>query len=61
MDFNVIILKRADLEIEEAYLYYESIQKHLGEKLILDYENHLKTLYKIPFFEKSIMILEYYP
>ena len=52
MEFNVVILKRANLEIEEAYLYYETIQDGLGIKFILDYENHLDTLYKIPFFEQ---------
>ncbi|GEM_PF-7049799 len=33
MGFDVVILKRANLEIEEAYLYYETIQDGLGIKL----------------------------
>jgi len=37
MEFNVTILKRTDLEIEEAYLYYESIQNGLGERFITEY------------------------
>ena len=53
MPFKVEILKRANLEIEEAYLYYESIQNGLGIKFILEYENYLNTLYKIPFFEQK--------
>ena len=53
MPFKVEILKRANLEIEEAYLYYESIQNCLGIKFILEYENYLNTLYKIPFFEQK--------
>lgn len=53
MQFKVEILKRASLEIEEAYLYYESIQNGLGIKFILEYENYLNTLYKIPFFEQK--------
>ena len=53
MPFKVEILKRANLEIEEAYLYYESIQNCLGIKFILEYGNYLNTLYKIPFFEQK--------
>ena len=53
MPFKVEILKRANLEIEEAYLYYESIQNGLGIKFILEYENYLNTLYKNPFFEQK--------
>lgn len=53
MPFKVEILKRANLEIEEAYLYYESIQNGLGIKFIFEYENYLNTLYKIPFFEQK--------
>lgn len=52
MEFNVVILKRTNLEIEEAYLYYETIQDGLGIKFILEYENRLNTLYRIPFFEQ---------
>lgn len=60
MVFNVIILERADLEIEEAYLYYENIQSGLGVKFILEYENYLNTLKNIPYFQQryqSIRIL----
>ena len=60
MEFNVTILKRADLEIEEAYLYYESIQNGLGERFITEYENHLNTLYNVPFLNKNMTLLEYY-
>ncbi|MDD5149901.1 MAG: type II toxin-antitoxin system RelE/ParE family toxin [Flavobacterium sp.] len=61
MVFKVLIVKRADLEIEEAVLYYEKIRKGLGKKFLLDYEDHLKTLYKIPFFEEKYKIVRILP
>lgn len=61
MQFKVEILKRASLEIEEAYLYYENIQNGLGIKFILEYENHLNTLYNIPFFEKKYKLIRVLP
>lgn len=57
MVYKVLIVKRADLEIEEAFLYYENIRKGLGEKFLLDYKDHLKTLYKFPFFEEKYNIV----
>jgi hypothetical protein len=61
MVFKVLIVKRADLEIEEAVLYYENIRKGLGEKFLLDYKDHLKTLYKFPFFEEKYNIVRTLP
>ena len=61
MEFNVTILKRADLEIEEAYLYYESIQNGLGERFITEYENHLNTLYNVHFFEQKYDVIRILP
>ncbi|MBZ4043580.1 type II toxin-antitoxin system RelE/ParE family toxin [Flavobacterium hibisci] len=57
MAFKVLIVKRADLEIEEALLYYENIGKGLGEKFLLDYNDHLKTLYNFPFFEEKYNVV----
>jgi len=51
MDFNVIILIRAEQEIDETIFYYENLQIGLGNKFILDYESQLRTLYSFPFFE----------
>jgi hypothetical protein len=53
MVFKVLIEKRASLEIEEAFLYYENIQKGLGEKFVLTYQEYLKTLKTFPFFEEK--------
>ncbi len=61
MEFKVLIVKRADLELEEAFLYYENIRKGLGEKFLLDYKDHLKTLYNFPFFEEKYNIVHILP
>ncbi len=61
MKFKVVILKRANLEIEDAYLYYENIQDGLGINFILDYEDHLNTLYNIPFFKKRYSAIRILP
>ena len=61
MIFKVLIVKRADLEIEEAFLYYKNIRRGLGEKFLLDYRDHLKTLNKFPFFEKKYNIVRTLP
>lgn len=53
MVFKVKNLIRAELELDEAVHYYESIQKNLGEKFLLDYEDRLDTLYTFPFFENK--------
>ena len=53
MVFNVKTLIRAELELDEEVFYYENIQKGLGERFLLDYENQLDTLYNFPFFENK--------
>lgn len=61
MEFKVIIVERADLEIEEAYLYYENIQEGLGIRFVLEYEKYLKTLKNIPFFEQRYQAIRILP
>ena len=51
MSFVVKILKRANLEVEEAFLYYESKSIALADNFLATYEDTLKTLSNIPFFE----------
>ncbi|RZJ98707.1 MAG: type II toxin-antitoxin system RelE/ParE family toxin [Flavobacterium sp.] len=57
MAFKIIILKRAALEIDEAVFYYENIRLKLGERFLMDYENHLKYLTTLPFFEVKYNII----
>lgn len=54
MAFKVVILKRAELEIDEAVFYYESVQKGLGKKFLKEYQENLKRLKKIPLYATSI-------
>ena len=61
MVFNVKTLVRAELEIDEAVFYYETIRKGLGKKFLLDYENQLNTLYNFPFFEEKYNIVRVLP
>ena len=61
MTFNVKTLIRAELELDEAIYYYENIQKGLGNKFLLDYENQLNTLYTFPFFEENYNIVRRVP
>ena len=61
MVFNVKTLIRAELELDEAVFYYENIQKGLGERFLLDYENQLNTLYNFPFFEEKYNIVRTLP
>jgi hypothetical protein len=61
MVFNVKTLIRAELELDEAVFYYETIRKGLGEKFVLDYENQLNTLYNFPFFEEKYNIVRTLP
>lgn len=51
MAFKVVILKRAEIEIDEVVFYYENIQKGLGKKFVSEYQQNLKTLKSIPFFQ----------
>lgn len=51
MAFKINILKRAELEIEEAVFYYENLKLKLGEKFLVDYKNQLKCLTTTRFFK----------
>lgn len=42
MAFKVVILKRAEIEIDEAVFYYENIKKGLGKKFVSEYQTNLK-------------------
>jgi hypothetical protein len=61
MVFDVKTLIRAELELDEAVFYYESLQSGLGNKFLLDYENQLNTLYNFPFFEEKYNIVRKLP
>ena len=50
-NFEIIVLKRAELEVNEIAEYYESIAEGLGVKFYNEYKNYAETLKNIPFFE----------
>lgn len=61
MQFEVKILKRAEQEVEEAFLYYESKSIDLGEKFLIEYEDQLDTLSNIPFFAVKYDVIRKLP
>ncbi|MEN9910000.1 MAG: hypothetical protein RLZZ540_3159 [Bacteroidota bacterium] len=56
MAFKVVILKRAEIEIDEVVFYYENIQKGLGKKFVSEYQKNLKTLNQFHFFKLNTML-----
>ena len=42
-NFEIIVLKRAELEIDDISEYYESIAEGLGVKFYSEYKNYVET------------------
>jgi len=61
MAFKVVILKRAEIEIDEAVFYHENIKKGLGKKFVSEYQKNLKTLKSIPFFQIKYNVIRTLP
>ncbi|MCM0665456.1 hypothetical protein [Flavobacterium tyrosinilyticum] len=51
--FEIIILLRADLEVDEIGEYYESLSNGLGTKFFNEYQEYVETLHTFPFFEEK--------
>ncbi|MFH7016179.1 hypothetical protein [Flavobacterium sp. FlaQc-47] len=51
--FEIIILLRAELEVDEIAEYYESLSNGLGTKFFNEYQDYVDTLIKFPFFEEK--------
>ena len=51
--FEIIILLRADLEVDEIAEYYESLSNGLGTKFFNEYQEYVETLHTFPFFEEK--------
>lgn len=51
--FEILILLRADLEVDEIADYYESLSEGLGTKFFNEYQDYVETLISIPFFEEK--------
>lgn len=59
--FEINILLRADLEIDEIAEYYESLSNGLGTKFFNEYQDYVETLYTFPFFEEKYNIIRTLP
>ncbi len=60
-NFEIIIEKRAELEIDEAATYYESIVDGLGTKFYIELSFYIETLKNIPFFEEKYNVIRILP
>lgn len=59
--FKIIILLRADLEVDEIAEYYESLSDGLGTKFFYEYQKYVDTLNTFPFFEEKYNIIRTLP
>ena len=59
--FKIIILLRADLEVDEIAEYYESLSDGLGTKFFNEYQKYVDTLNTFPFFEEKYNIVRTLP
>jgi hypothetical protein len=59
--YEIIILVRADLEVDEIIEYYESISNGLGTKFNNEFEDYVETLKTFPFFEEKYNIVRILP
>lgn len=59
--YEIIILVRADLEVDEIAEYYESLSNGLGTKFFNEYQNYVDTLATFPFFEEKYNIVRILP
>jgi hypothetical protein len=60
-NFEIAILKRASLEIDEISEYYESLVDGLGTKFYIELSFYIETLNHIPFFEKKYKLIRVLP
>jgi hypothetical protein len=50
-NFEIIILSRAEIEIDEISDYYESIVEGLGFRFYFELRSYIDTLHTYPFFQ----------
>jgi hypothetical protein len=59
-NYEIIIQKRAEIEVDEISIYYESLSEGLGTKFYFEFREYAETLKNIPYFQQryhSIRIL----
>jgi len=59
--YEIIVLLRADLEVDEIAEYYESLSNGLGTKFFNEYQDYVETLKTFPFFEEKYNIVRILP
>ena len=59
--YEIIILVRADLEVDDIIEYYELASNGLGIKFNNEIENYVETLKTFPFFEEKYDIVRTLP
>ena len=59
--YEIVILLRADLEVDEIADYYESLSNGLGTKFFNEYQDYVETLKTFPFFEEKYNIVRILP
>jgi len=59
--YEIIILVRADLEVDDIIEYYELTSNGLGTKFNDEFENYVETLKTFPFFEEKYNIVRTLP
>lgn len=59
--YKIIILVRADLEVDEIIDYYELVSKGLGIKFNNEFDDYVETLKTFPFFEEKYNIIRTLP
>ena len=59
--YEIIILVRADLEVDDIIEYYELASNGLGTKFNDEFENYVETLKTFPFFEEKYNIVRTLP
>ncbi|MBF4472779.1 type II toxin-antitoxin system RelE/ParE family toxin [Flavobacterium sp. HJJ] len=59
--YKIIILVRADLEVDEIIDYYELVSKGLGIKFNNEFDDYVETLKTFPFFEEKYNIVRTLP
>jgi len=60
-NFEIIIQKRAELEVDEILEYYELLSEGLGVRFYAEYKSVVETLKNIPFFEVKYNIVRKLP
>jgi len=60
-NFEIIIQKRAELEVDEILEYYEQLSEGLGVRFYTEYKSVVETLKNIPFFEVKYNIVRKLP